>query len=427
MENQSDEITKKIDHLFRHEHGKLVSVLTKTFGSANIKLAEDVVQDALLEAVKQWTYKGIPENPSGWIYKIAKNKAVNIVNHEQNRAKFTSEIAYHLQSEWTVRPALDQLFSEKEIEDDQLRMMFTCCHPSISSDSQIALTLKTLCGFSIPEISKAFLTSEESINKRLVRARKKIREAEIPFEVPLGNELQERLSTVLETIYLLFNEGYNSTSGNELIKLNLCEDAIRLVEIIISNDQISEKLNAHALISLMCLNTARFKSRSTDDELLVSLEFQDRSLWNQELIKKGLLHLEFSTKGSELSIYHFLAAISAHHCSAEDYKSTDWKSILNLYEHLMEIDSSPIIQLNHAIILSKAENPKASLKSIEAISDEPFFKDYLPYYTVFAEIQFQNNQINSAINTLNDALKLPLKEANKSLICNKIQFYSHKK
>ena len=242
-------ISDKIDHLFRYEYGRLVSVLTKTFGTSNIELAEDVVQEAMLEALNKWSYNGVPSNPVGWIYKVAKYKAVNILNREKYKKKYASDNAHILQSEWTVEPALEQIFTDKEIADDQLRMIFTCCNPSISKDSQVALTLKTLCGFSIPEIAKAFLTTEENINKRLVRARKSIKDANIPFEVPTGRELEQRLSSVLETIYLLFNEGYNTTSVDNPIRYELCEESIRLAEIIVSNPIIKSS-NTYCVISV---------------------------------------------------------------------------------------------------------------------------------------------------------------------------------
>src|SRR5688572_12697586 len=231
-ELENKEVTQLVDHLFRHETGKLTAVLTRIFGSHNLELAEDVVQDSLLEAINVWNYKGVPENPTAWIYKVAKNKALNIVNREKYKRAYTSEAAHFLKSEWTANAALENLFSESEIQDDQLRMMFTCCHPSISSDSQVALTLKTLCGFSIPEIAKAFLTTEENTTKRLKRARQTIREDDIPFEVPEGVHLENRLDAVIQTIYLLFNEGYSASKGNDLIRYELCAEAIRLGEII---------------------------------------------------------------------------------------------------------------------------------------------------------------------------------------------------
>ncbi|MDO5979346.1 RNA polymerase sigma factor [Flavivirga spongiicola] len=425
MPRDEKNISDKIDHLFRYEYGKLVSVLTKTFGTSNIELAEDVVQEAMLEALNKWTYSGVPENPVGWIYRVAKFKAVNILNKEKYKRQYASNVVHHLQSEWTLEPALEHIFTDKEIADDQLRMIFTCCHPSISSDSQIALTLKTLCGFSIPEIAKAFLTNEENINKRLVRARKTIKDADIPFLVPVGKELEERLSNVLETIYLLFNEGYNSTSGDSMIRFELCEEAIRLAEIIASNPTIKSS-NTYALLALMTFNTSRFNSRIDEFDNLLDLEHQERNKWDNELIKKGLYYLEFAATQDEVSIYHILATISAHHCTALTYESTDWIGILSLYDMLIEIDKSPIILLNRAVVLSKTGSPKKALKQLTKIKDNPAFRSYIPYYTTKAELHFQNNAPKMAIKTLNELLKLPFDEKFKPLINNKLRKYSER-
>ncbi len=416
-------ISDKIDHLFRYEYGKLVSVLTKTFGASNIELAEDVVQEAMLEALKQWEYKGIPQNPVGWIYKVAKYKAVNLVNREKYKREYSSVVAQYLQSEWTVEPALNHIFTEKEIEDDQLRMIFTCCHPSISTDSQIALTLKTLCGFSIPEISKAFLSTEESINKRLVRARKTIRDSNIAFEVPMGRELGQRMVSVMETIYLLFNEGYNASSGNSFIRFELCAEAIRLAEIISQNTNIVNKSKIHALLALMSLNASRFTSRADAFGNSVDLEHQDRSKWDKSLMHRGLVYLERSMPQREVSNYHILATISAHHCTAKDFKSTDWESILSLYDNLVKIDRSSIVLLNRAIVVSKVKGAGDALAELEAIQDKTVLLSYLPYYTAKAELHFLNDQAEVARNLLKKALDLPINENYRSLIINKLKTY----
>ncbi len=419
-------IEKEITHLFRYEYGKLVSVLTKTFGASNIQLAEDVVQDAMLEALKQWTYKGVPENPVGWIYSVAKFKAINIINKEKTREKYSSEIADLLTSEWTARPALDYIFSEKEIEDDLLRMMFTCCHPSISVDSQIALTLKTLCGFSIPEIATAFITSEENINKRLVRARKTIRETDIPFEVPSGNLLDKRLENVLETIYLLFNEGYNASSGDDLIRYELCKEAIRLTEIIATNPITSKNSSVFALLSLMLLNSSRFKTRVDSSDQLVDLEHQDRSKWYQEMITRGLKYLEFATQKKEVSKYHILAAISAHHCTAKDFESTDWEGILSLYNNLLNFNDSPIIKLNRAVVVSKIEGPKKALEEINRIKEEAELKSYLHYYIVCSDLYATDQKWGDAIQSLHKALEFSMPDKLKNILSGKLKAYTEK-
>src|SRR5450755_1967442 len=261
MTEKQENISALVDKFFRHESGKIVSVLTKIFGSQNLDLAEDVVQDSLIEAMEQWQYNGPPDNPSGWLFRVAKNKALNIINREKYKRQYAKDTAFFLRSEQAAETELNPLFTEQEIQDDQLRMIFTCCHPAISPDSQVALALKTLCGFSTPEIARAFLTTEENINKRLVRARQKIREDKIPFEVPRGKELERRLQTVLETIYLLFNEGYSASKGDEIVRFELCEEAIRLSEIITAHPAIQVKSNVYALVALMQLNASRFKAR----------------------------------------------------------------------------------------------------------------------------------------------------------------------
>ncbi len=423
MSKSKIEISDKINNLFRHEYGKLVSVLTKTFGTSNIELAEDVVQDAMLEAIKQWEFKGVPNNPTGWIYKVAKNKAVNIVNREKYKRNYTTEVAHFLQSEWTVEPSLNHIFTEKEIVDDQLRMIFTCCHPSISSDSQIALTLKTLCGFSVTEIAKAFLTNEQNITKRLVRARKVIKDLDVSFEVPTGKDLENRLQSVLETIYLLFNEGYNSINDNKLIRFELCEEAIRLTEIIAQNSNIQKKSTVYALLSLMTLNASRFEARIDAANNLIDLQNQDREKWNKELLNKGLLYLELSTQQKEISRYHILATISAHYCTARDFNSTDWQNILSLYNNLIQIDNSPIIMLNRAIVISKVEGVKAALRELNGIKDKTIFNNYLPYYTTLAEFHFQNNEKETAKKILNKALELPLGSSSNLILKNILKKY----
>ena len=414
---------EKVNQLFRKEYGKIVSVLTKTFGPANINLAEDVVQEALLEATRQWSETGIPENPAGWIYKVAKNKAVNVVNQEQNRLKVTTDVAHHLQSVWTSGPALEHIFTDKEIADDQLRMMFLCCSPALSQDSQIALTLKTLCGFSIPEIANAFLTTDDTINKRLVRARKILKEQEEPFEVPPFAELEKRIHVVLETIYLLFNEGYNSTSNASAIRSELCAEAIRLCEILLSNTLIENKTPIYALQALMCLNASRFKARLESSDHLLDLEQQNRSLWDKALIHQGIRYLTLATEKQSLSLYHILATISAYHCTAPDFESTNWQGILELYNNLIEYDDSPIIHLNRAVVLAKVKSPESALKSLSPYRDSPTFKNYLPYYTTMAELHYSNQNSAMAVDFLEKALEKANENSLKQNILKKITQY----
>jgi len=394
--------------------------LTRIFGADNLELAEDVVQESLIEALTQWTYNGTPENPSAWLFKVAKNKALNIISHEKQKSKYASDVTHFLKSQWTVEPALEHIFSEQEILDDQLKMMFTCCHLAISTDSQIALTLKTLCGFSIPEIAKAFLTTDENINKRLVRAREKIREDKIPFELPEGQNLDGRLDAVLQTIYLLFNEGYSASSGNDLIRYELCEEAIRLSEIIVAHEALHDKSNVYAILSLMYLNACRFKARTDYKGNILTLAEQDRSLWDSVLMQKGLSYLEKSTNNKVLSIYHILGAISAYHCVARDFVSTDWKSILSLYNNLARLDSSPVVLLNRAIAVSKVQGATKALDELEKIKDSPSLSNYHLLYSTQAEFYMQMNDFQKASISLEKAIELSLLPAERELLKKKL-------
>jgi RNA polymerase sigma factor (sigma-70 family) len=418
--DQDKNVVSLVDHFFRHESGKLTSVLTRVFGPHNLELAEDVVQDSLLEALNAWTFFGIPKNPVGWLYKVARNKAINIVNREKYKREYISEVAHFLRSEWTANAALDNLFSEEEIQDDQLRMMFTCCHPAISADSQIALILKTLCGFSIPEIARAFLTSEENINKRLVRARQKIREQKIAFEVPSGNDLEDRLESVLQTIYLLFNEGYSASVGNDLIRYDLSAEAIRLAGIMASNDSIKQKSKLYACLALMYLNASRFNARLNEKGEILTMAEQDRSLWDKTLMQQGFNYLEQAALRGNISPYHILATISAYHCSAPEFRSTDWKSILSLYDKLLEADPSALVLLNRAIALAQVEGVYKGIEELEKIRNTGLLKAYHPLYATLGEFYMQLHEFQKAMDCLEIAVDLSNLPSEKLLLQKKL-------
>lgn len=411
---------QELDQLFRKEYGKIVFILTKSLGSANIEMVEDIVQDSLLEASKQWSESTVPENPTGWIYKVAKNKALNILKKEHHHKKFEAETIYHLQE--AQHNSDENTYSDEEINDDQLRMIFTCCHPSISTDSQIALALKTLCGFSIPEISKAFLSSEENTNKRLVRARKSIREANIPFEVPTDIALEHRLNTVLTTIYLLFNEGYQSNNNDQIIRFELCEEAIRLAEIVAMSSAIKNKSSVFALLALMNLNASRFNARINNGEL-IDLEHQERSLWNQSLINKGIICLQEATKDNTISIYHIMATISALHCTSKTYADTNWESIVSLYDNLLQIDKSLIIQLNRTIAIAKAYSPKEGLIALSKIDHHKSFSNYLPFYSTKATLLFDNKEVKKATELIEFALQQDFSTQEKNILKQVLKHY----
>ena len=416
MNHADSEINNLINHLFRHESGELASVLTKLFGSHNIELAEDVVHDALLEALNIWNYKGIPENPAAWIYTVAKNKAINILKSKKHKNSFSINSFTFPEKNIKEFEIIDEYFTEENIQDDQLRMIFTCCHPSLTQDSQVALILKTLCGFSIPEIARAFITSNETINKKLVRARQKIREAEIPFQIPGKKEINKRLDSVLETIYLLFNEGYSATSGDKIINYDQCEEAIRLSEMLTENIHIKEKSKVFALSALMLFNFSRFNSRVETNGNSIELAEQDRSKWDRKMIEKGLSFFQKSAETEIVSSYHIQAAIAAHHCFAPDFESTKWESILALYDSLLEIDNTPLVLLNRAVVLSKIEGATLAINELEKLKDEKSLSSYHLFYSTLAWLYLENKSYEKAIENLYKAIENTNNTSEKDLL-----------
>jgi RNA polymerase sigma factor (sigma-70 family) len=420
LQLQRLEIDNLVAHLFRHESGKLTAVLTRIFGAHNLELAEDVVQDSLLEAMTVWEYKGMPENPTAWLYKVAKNKALNIVNREKYKRQYSAETAHFLRSEWTANAALENLFSEEEIQDDQLRMMFTCCHASISNDSQVALILKTLCGFSIAEIAKAFLTTEETVTRRLKRARQTIRENSVAFEVPAGPALDSRLDAILQAVYLLFNEGYSASKGTDVIRYELCAEAIRLAEIIASHPAIANKSTVFAALALMYLNASRFNARLNPQGEIVTMAAQDRTLWDKKIMQTGFYYLEQASRDRVVSNYHLLAAISAYHCSAPDFEATDWPGILSIYDKLLQLDASPLVRLNRSIALAKVHGAKAAIEDLMTLRDHPSLKAYHLYHSTLAEHYAQLGNYKEAAGWLTQAIDLTPLQAEKDLLRKKL-------
>ena len=419
----TSEINELVEHFFRHESGKMISVLTGIFGTNNLILVEDIVQDTLTEAISNWTYKGIPENPIAWLYTVAKNKTLNAIKRNRYQEKYISENLYFQKNQQITEMSLAGAFLEESISDDQLRMMFMCCHPSISKDSQIALILKTLCGFNISEIAKSFLTNNESINKRLVRARKTIREDSVPFEVPSNQQLVNRVDAVLEALYLLFNEGYSASNGEALIREELCTESIRLAEMVVNHKFITNKSDVYALIALMQLNSSRFKAREDNNGNIFTLSQQNRSLWDFHIMEQGFSNLEKAAQNHQISKYHILATISAYHCSAKDFKSTDWKSILTLYDKLLSIDNSPIIILNRAIALSNLGSVKKAIHELDTIENDKLIKSNYLFYSTKAEFYFQIKDYTIAKKTLKKAIELAPLTTEKRMLENRFQEY----
>jgi RNA polymerase sigma-70 factor (ECF subfamily) len=381
----------------------MVATLTRIFGIEHLTLAEDVVQEALARALQTWPFYGVPKNPAAWIMRASRNLALDLVRREKVFRDKEAEIVRWMERESPTPDAA--AFADQEIADDRLRMMFVCCHPQIPPEAQVALALKTLCGFSVTEISRAFLTTEAAIAKRLTRAKQKIREARIPFEVPAGEELVRRLDGVLRSLYLLFNEGYKASSGDKLVREDVCQEAIRLTGLLAEHPA-GHQPKTHALLALMLLNAARLPTRVDGDGNLLLLKEQDRSLWDQAMMARGLLHLAQSAAGEEISAYHLQAGIAACHGAAKDYATTDWPQILSLYDRLVELDDSPVVALNRAIVIANVRGPQAGLDAIAAIRNLEALNTYHLLYAVLGEFEARLNHFKAAADHFRKSLQL---------------------
>lgn len=413
------EISHLAEHLFRHEAGKLVSVLTNIFGIDRLQLAEDVVQEAMVRALKTWPYYGIPKNPAAWLTHTAKNLALDTIRREKVFQDKQPQIIGVIE-QWgddgddTNSPAF-----ENELKDGRLRLMFACCHPLIAQESQTALALKTLCGFSPAEIAKAFLTSEAAIAKRLTRARQKIRELQLPFEIPSGEELSPRLDGVLQTLYLLFNEGYKASSGENLVREELCSEAIGLAEALAEHPA-GNLPRTHALVALMLLNGARLTTRTDAEGNILRLEEQDRSRWSQPMIARGLFHLAQSAAGTEISEYHLQAGISACHSMAKNYAATDWAQILAMYDQLVEFDDSPVVALNRAVAIAQVRGPRVAIEAVSAIQNLQSLESYYLLYAVLAEFETQLGNFPAAASHLRKAIQLTEIQSERALLAKRL-------
>ena len=414
--DQNKNIHQLVDHLFRHESGKMIAVLSRLLGLQNIEIAQDLVQDTLLQAMSTWGYKSVPDNPSAWLYRVAKNKAIDFLRREKKFKEVSPQYSYLLQSEYTLASTVNNLFLENEIQDSQLRMMFACCHPSIQEESQIALTLKTLCGLSVNEISKAFLTTEETIAKRIYRAKEKIKAEKIELEVPQNDELSTRVDTVLKSLYLLFNEGYKSSNPDKLIREDLCEEAMRLC-FLLTQHSLTALPRTKALLALMCFQASRFDSRLDDKNNIILLKHQDRSKWNRSLMNKGFELMEESTEPFEVSSYHLEAAIASQHAVARSFEQTNWKNIYHLYEMLYQLQPNPIVAMNKAIASSYAISKQNALKELQQIKG---LEDHHLYYVSIGEMYFDLENKPEAKKFFEKALELTSSGYEQQLLINKI-------
>jgi RNA polymerase sigma-70 factor (ECF subfamily) len=379
---QPEPVAPLVEHFFRHEAGRLVSVLTRIFGWRNFDLVEDMVQATLLDALEAWRVRGVPDNPSGWVHRVARNKVLDALRRDQ--------VGQRVLGEWAAsRPGqeerLDERFLDSEIEDSQLRMMFACCHPRLARENQLALTLKALCGFGNSEIARALLVGEEAVKKRLQRATRDLVDHQIALDPPAAGELAGRLDAVHQVLYLLFNEGYSSSEGETAIRADLCEEAARLCHLLCSQPRFSTPAT-HALMALMLFHAARLESRLDRRGAVLLMEEQDRGKWDQGLIRRAQEFLARSAEGTVISAFHLEAGIAWRHCTAKSYEATDWPAILRLYDALLTLHRSPVYLLNRAIVVAQIDGPQAGIRALDEAGQDPALRHYHLFDATLGEL-----------------------------------------
>jgi RNA polymerase sigma factor (sigma-70 family) len=400
-----------IPHLFRTEFSKITTVLCKFLGVAQIEVAEDIASETFLTALETWPYKGVPDNPAAWLYAVAKNKLKNHLSRDQ---LFTGKITGQITNNTpTGQPAEIVDLSDQNITDSQLQMLFAICQPVITMEAQIALALRILCGFGIDEIAVAFLTNKETINKRLYRAKEKLRTAGTPIEMPSKTETDSRLEAVLTTLYLLFNEGYYSESSNDILRKDLCLEAMRLTYMLIENKQ-TDQPAVNALFALMCFHSSRFEARKNKKGELVLYDDQDENLWNDELISRGVYFLRKASTGNCLSQYHLEASI-AYWLTKKTDTAEKWLNILHLHNQLQISGYSPIAALNRAYAVAKVKGNAAGIIEAErlALTGNRF------YHILLGEL-YSKTAPEKAMDHLKQALLMAKTETDQHLIQAKI-------
>jgi RNA polymerase sigma-70 factor (ECF subfamily) len=407
------EVEGLIDNLFRRSAGQIVAYLTRLLGPEHLELAEESVQEALIRALQSWPYAGVPDNPAGWLFQVAKNIALDAVRRNTNLASKHPELIAELgRKSDSNNQNLEA--EEEQLRDDELRMLFMCCHPELSPNLSVPLSLKIVGGFGMGEISRALLSNDTTIAQRIVRAKRQIRDCNISLELPRGRDLTERLDAILEVIYLIFNEGYAAYSGENLIRQELCFEALRLGQLVAQSSLASPKL--HALVSLMAFQAARLPARIDANGNMVLLEDQDRNLWDQQLVTLGFHELERSAEGDEITSYHVQAALASVHAMAKDDLSTDWPAVLSLYDQLLALSPSPIIALNRVVAVAKVHGPEEALRELDLLQNESALKTYYLFHAVRGRLQRQMGASEAAAASFRQALECPCSEPERKFL-----------
>jgi RNA polymerase sigma-70 factor (ECF subfamily) len=397
-----------VEHFFRHEFGRLVAVLTRSLGVRRLEFVEDMVQAALVRALENWSRRGVPEDPAGWLHRIARNLAIDALRRERTLERAASRLRRDARqlAEDAERESLQlEAHFADEIGDELLRMLFVCCHEEVPVESRVAIALRTLCGFSTAEIARALLTTDANVQKRIERARDRLRELDVDFDTPDAAQLGTRLDAVLAVIYLLFSQGCHVTHGDMPIRRDLCEEALRLARMLAAQS-VGDVPAVHALLALMCFHAARFDARVERDGAIVLLEEQDRSAWNWNDVREGMEWLAKSAVGDELTRYHVEAGIAWEHCRAPSFADTDWRRIAELYETLDRIAPSPLHSLNLAVADAYLIGPQAGLDRLAAVPETRVPARYPGWHTVIGELHFRLGRHSAAEQAWREALSL---------------------
>jgi RNA polymerase sigma-70 factor (ECF subfamily) len=405
-----------LEHLFRHEAGRIVSHLARLLGPANLDIAEETIQEAMLKALQTWPYQGLPENPSAWLFRVAHNHAIDAVRKNSLLSRKADALIADIQRSNSA--AFEEPDFEEQLRDDELRMIFMCCHPEISREASVALSLKIAGGFSVREIARAFLSDETAIAQRLVRAKRQIRERALALDMPKGAELQKRLDSVLEVLYFIFNEGYAAHEGEDLIRQDLCVEALRLGRRIASSSIATPPV--HALVSVMAFQAARLPARTDEAGDLILLEDQDRTRWNQQLTALGFRHFDRSICGDQISEYHVQAAIAATHARADRMEAIDWPLILELYDQLFAMNPSPIVALNRAVAIAKVRGAEEGLAAIAPFANDRKLRDYYLYLAVRGHLLLALDRRAEAADCFRNALKCRCSEPERRFLQRKL-------
>ena len=411
-----EEITKTIETLYRSESGRVLATLVRLLG--DLDLAEESMHEAFAAALESWTLTGIPEKPRPWLISTARFKAIDAM---RRRARFDGaqrDLVAHIESRATDALSATEGIADEEVEDDRLRLIFTCCHPALPPEGQLALTLREVCGLTTEEIARAFLVTPATLAQRIVRAKTKIRETPIPYEVPTPQELPERLDAVLHVVYLVFNEGYSAAAGAEVTRAELTGEAIRLGRLLA---ELQPEPEVIGLLALMLLQESRRAARTSPAGALILLDHQDRALWNREQIAEGMALVEKALSSRRFGAYTLQAAIAAVHAEAESAAATDWRQIVAIYDQLVRIQPSPVVHLNRAVAIAMRDGPEAGLIQIDAILADGDLKDYYLAHSARADLCRRLGKTAEARSSYERALALTQQEPERQFLQERIR------